>query len=235
MSVSVIRNQWRLLAVVGAVLFLYASVLVHLVQTWRVDENYSHELLIPLVIAYLLWNQRAALVNSVIKPSVFAGGSVILLSLFALWVGVAGAEFYLQRLSLVFIIAGVILYLRGADLLRMVWLPLRLLLLAIPIPAIILNQIAFPLQIFASRCAVSVMRVFDVPVLRQGNVIELVPLNSTQTRRLEVAEACSGIRSLMTLVNAPFSWPKSSVSTNSRDRPAQFRSTNASCLRGLFS
>jgi exosortase/archaeosortase family protein len=82
----------------------------------------------------------------------------------------------------------------------MLIVPLFLLLLAIPIPAIIFNKIAFPLQLFASRCAVSAMTFFDIPVLRQGNVIELMPLGARETKKLEVVEACSGIRSLMTLV-----------------------------------
>ena len=69
-----------------------------------------------------------------------------------------------------------------------------------PIPAIIFNKIAFPLQLFASRCAVWSMSMLGIPVLRQGNIIELKPLNSFDTKKLEVVEACSGIRSLMTLV-----------------------------------
>lgn len=78
--------------------------------------------------------------------------------------------------------------------------PLALLVLAVPIPAIIFNKIAFPLQLFASRCAVWAMRGFDIPVLRQGNVIEFLPFGANETKKLEVVEACSGIRSLMTLV-----------------------------------
>src|SRR5205085_10397558 len=75
-----------------------------------------------------------------------------------------------------------------------------LLFLALPIPAIIFNKIAFPLQLFASRCAVWAMRLFDIPVLRQGNIIELMPKGAHETKKLEVVEACSGIRSLMTLL-----------------------------------
>lgn len=78
--------------------------------------------------------------------------------------------------------------------------PLALLVLAVPIPAIIFNKIAFPLQLFASRCAVWAMGGFDIPVLRQGNVIEFLPFGANETKKLEVVEACSGIRSLMTLV-----------------------------------
>jgi exosortase/archaeosortase family protein len=105
-----------------------------------------------------------------------------------------------QRMSLVLMAAGVVIYFWGFRLLRLLLVPLFLLLLAIPIPAILFNKIAFPLQLFASRCAVSAMRLFDIPVLRQGNVIELMPRGARETKKLEVVEACSGIRSLMTLV-----------------------------------
>jgi exosortase/archaeosortase family protein len=146
------------------------------------------------------------------------GGAAILLALFALWTGVAGAELFMQRTSLVLMLAGVVVYFWGGHLLRLVWVPLSLLLLAIPIPAIVFNKIAFPLQLFASSCAVSSMRLFDIPVLRQGNVIELMPLNSVETKKLEVVEACSGIRSLMTLMTlavvfAYFSYPRSPSGT----------------------
>jgi len=106
----------------------------------------------------------------------------------------------MQRTSLVLILAGTVLYFWGFALLRLLLVPLFLLLLAIPIPAIIFNKIAFPLQLFASRCAVWAMMAFHIPVLRQGNVIELMPRGAIETKKLEVVEACSGIRSLMTLV-----------------------------------
>jgi exosortase/archaeosortase family protein len=117
-------------------------------------------------------------------------------------------------MSLVLLIAGTVIYFWGFRLLRLIWVPLGLLILAIPIPAILFNKIAFPLQLFASRCAVWSMSVLGIPVLRQGNIIELKPLNSFDTKKLEVVEACSGIRSLMTLVTlavvfAYFTHPRS--------------------------
>ena len=123
-----------------------------------------------------------------------------MLALLALFAGTAGAELFMQRISLVLMLAGIVIYFWGHHLLRFMLVPLGLLLLAIPIPAIIFNKVAFPLQIFASRCAVWSMTLFDIPVLRQGNVIELLPLGARQTKKLEVVEACSGIRSLMTLM-----------------------------------
>ncbi len=112
----------------------------------------------------------------------------------------AGAELYTQRLSLILLIAGITVYFWGFKLLQFLLVPLSLLFLAMPIPAIIFNKIAFPLQLFASRCAVWSMSMLGIPVLRQGNIIELKPLNSFDTKKLEVVEACSGIRSLMTLL-----------------------------------
>lgn len=213
MSVLTVKNVWRVLAVIAALIFVYASVLAKLSRDWWTDENYSHGLLIPFVIGYILWAEREKLRQGQYKPSMVWGGAAILLALFALWTGVAGAELFIQRTSLVLMLAGVVVYFWGVHLLRLVWVPLSLLLLAIPIPVIVLNKIAFPLQLFASSCAVSSMRLFDIPVLRQGNVIELMPLNSLETKKLEVVEACSGIRSLMTLMTlavvfAYFSYPQ---------------------------
>jgi len=108
--------------------------------------------------------------------------------------------------------------------------PLSLLILSIPIPQIVFNRIAFPLQLFASRCAVGAMSFFNIPVLRQGNIIELMPLGASEPKRLAVVEACSGIRSLMTLVTlavvyAYFTKPKvaqaSVCDSNAQSRTSQ--------------
>jgi exosortase/archaeosortase family protein len=131
-------------------------------------------------------------------------------------------------------LAGIVLYFWGFNLLRLLIVPLFLLLLAIPIPSIIFNKIAFPLQLFASRCAVWAMSMFDIPVLRQGNVIELMPLGARETKKLEVVEACSGIRSLMTLVTlavvfAYFTHPRS----DGPDEPNNPGSSNNAKLSSL--
>jgi exosortase len=193
------KNLWRALAICAAIVFAYATVLPKLGHNWWTDENYSHGLLIPFVIAYILWSQQKRLANELARPSTFWGLATVVCALFALWAGTAGAELFMQRISLVLILAGTVLYFWGFRILRLVVVPLGLLILAIPIPAIIFNKIAFPLQLFASRCAVWSMSLFDIPVLRQGNVIELMPLGAMETKKLEVVEACSGIRSLMTL------------------------------------
>ncbi|HEY0077640.1 MAG TPA: exosortase [Pyrinomonadaceae bacterium] len=197
---TVPRNLWKPLLVAAAIAFVYAGVLLKLGRFWWDDPNYSHGLLIPFIIGYIIWTERERLSQMQSHPSVVWGALMIACALFMLWAGTAGAELFVQRSSLLLMLAGVAVYFRGFRLLKMLFVPLLLLALAIPIPAIIFNKVAFPLQLFASRCAVWAMRQFDIPVLRDGNVIELMPLNSHVTKKLEVVEACSGIRSLMTLV-----------------------------------
>ena len=200
MSVPATKRLWQGIAISFAIVFAYATVLVKLVHDWWNDENYSHGLLIPFIIGYIIWTQREKLARVPVKSSTFLGGVAVILGLFGLWAGVAGAELYTQRLSLLVLLVGTVIYFRGVRLLRFLLVPFGLLFLALPIPAIVFNKIAFPLQLFASRCAVWSMSLLGIPVLRQGNIIELKPLNSFDTKKLEVVEACSGIRSLMTLI-----------------------------------
>ena len=216
-------NLWKIVALSCALAFAYATVLKKLGNDWWYDENYSHGLLIPIIIGYILWSQRERFALTVCSSNVLLGMAAVSLALLALWAGTAGAELFIQRLSLVLMLAGVVLYFWGFRLLQLLVVPLFLLLLSIPIPSIIFNKIAFPLQLFASRCAVWSMGLFDIPVLRHGNVIELMPLGASETKRLEVVEACSGIRSLMTLVTlaavfAYFTHPRNDGSGGGADK-----------------
>lgn len=197
---AVPRKYFQPIAIAIALAFLYFTVIVKLANDWWHDENYSHGLLIPFVIAFILWQERKSFVDSKSAPSRWVGAIGIGAALCALWAGTAGAELFVQRASLVLILACIVIYFFGLRLMRVVAVPLVLLVLAIPIPQIIFNRIAFPLQLFASRCAVAAMSFFSIPVLRQGNVIELMPLGASEPKKLAVVEACSGIRSLMTLV-----------------------------------
>jgi len=187
------RTSWALLAVLGAGAWLYFGVLSGLVNDWARDDNYSHGFLIVPLAGYFAWERRGALRAAGARPSTI-GLLVVLGSLAMLVAGILGAEFFLSRLSIIGTLLGTVLFLYGWEHLRVLAFPLAFLLLMIPIPAIIFNQIAFPLQLFASRFGVGVMELVNVPVLREGNVIVLA--NTT----LEVAEACSGIRSLISLL-----------------------------------
>src|SRR5262249_33085011 len=145
------------------------------------------------VAAYFTWQRRDALRRAPLRPSslglvLLATGILLLLA------GLLGAELFLSRVSLVFVLTGAVLFVLGWSHLRILAFPLAMLLLMIPIPSIIFNQIAFPLQLFASRVGEAAISAANIPVLREGNVLVLANTS------LEVAEACSGIRSLVSLI-----------------------------------
>jgi exosortase D (VPLPA-CTERM-specific) len=189
------------LAVAAAFVFLYSNVLVKLGIDWWSDENYSHGMLIPFVIALILWKEWPAIRNSADQHgSKRLGGAMCGLAILLLFAGTLGAELFTTRISLAVMLAAIVIYLFGTKILQFLAVPFALLVLAIPIPQIIFNRIAFPLQIWASQMAVWGIRLFDLPTVRSGNVIDILPRGSTQPISLEVVEACSGIRSLMTLV-----------------------------------
>lgn len=197
---SFLRRFWQPLILALVIAFLYAAVLPRLVQTWWTDENYSHGLLVPFVIAYIIWTEKENWLNLEKRPAFFGGLGLIVAAILLLLVGTLGAEIFTQRVSLVVLLAGIGVYCYGWLALRFLSLPLALLFLAIPIPTILFNQLAFPLQLLATDLAVWTVRLFAVPVVKFGNIIEVLPQGAIQTVNFEVVEACSGIRSLMTLV-----------------------------------
>ncbi|HEU5411254.1 MAG TPA: exosortase A [Candidatus Acidoferrales bacterium] len=175
------------------VLLLYGAILKALVLDWWTDPNYGHGFLVPVFSAFVLWKERQRLAQTKMKPANF-GIFVMLAAIGILLVGSLGAELFSTRCSLLVLLGGIVLFLAGWGMLRAIFFPLSFLVLMIPIPVLIYNQITFPLQLMASRFATFWLQLINVPVLREGNLI-ILP-NYT----LEVVDACSGIRSLMTLI-----------------------------------
>ena len=184
---------WAPVVLLGALLLvLYHSIAVKLVTDWYELPDFSHGFLIPFFAAFLLWDKRHQLRHTAIAPN-WAGASLVVLGLFELLVGVFGADLFLQRTSFILVVAGLVWTLLGKAMLGRLKFVLFVLLLAIPFPTILFNQITFPLQLMASRLASDLLQLVGVPVLQEGNIIQLPAMP------LEVAEACSGIRSLMSL------------------------------------
>src|SRR6185437_2484386 len=178
----------------GALAIVYAPVLVGLFADWYSNPNYSHGFIIPFAVAFIVWQQRARLRAIPARPSHW-GLALALLSQAEYLVGYLGAEYFLQRTSLLLLIAGGIVYVFGWKHLRLQMFSLTLLLLAIPLPQLMFNAVAFPLQLLASTWAAGLLTMCGIPVFRQGNIL-LLP-----QRALDVAEACSGIRSLFSLIS----------------------------------
>jgi exosortase len=179
-------------ALVAALIWTYWLVLPGLVAQWWNEQEYSHGFLIPFVSGYLVWAKRDVLRATAVRPTAWGLG-VMVFALAIYVTGIVGADLFLQRVSLVLMIAGGVLYVVGRPVLREVLFPLGFLLLMIPLPGIIFNSIAFPLQLLAAQLASSIMEACGVLVFREGNVMHLAAVS------LDVEEACSGIRSLVSL------------------------------------
>jgi exosortase D (VPLPA-CTERM-specific) len=190
---------------------LYLDIIIRLVQDWLTDDNYSHGFLIVPLALFFIWKRRKELMATSRQPNNL-GLVVVVGSLVVLSVGLLGSELFLTRISLVGALSGTVLFLYGWQWLRVLAFPLSFLLFMIPIPRIVFDQIVFPLQLLASQLAEIALSIMGVPVLREGNLIVLA--HST----LEVAEACSGIRSLVSLLALTVAYgylndPRTSVRT----------------------
>jgi exosortase len=189
------RRGTLLAAAAAAATFtlLFWPVLTRLVAQWAADENYSHGFLIFPLALWFAWDRRHRASAVPVRPSRWglAGAMGSLLMLFA---GVLGAELFLTRIAMLGMLASAVVFLFGWGHLRVMAFPIGFLLLMVPLPGIVFNQIAFPLQLIASQAGQLTLGALDIPVMRQGNLIILAET------RLEVAEACSGIRSLVSLL-----------------------------------
>ena len=176
-----------------AFLALYYPFIVTMVQDWGSNDNYSHGYLIPFISAYMIYALRDKL-NTMARVPNNWGLALIAIGLAQLFVAKIGVEFFLQRTSIIVVLFGLALFLMGTKVTKAIWLPLIYLIYMVPLPAIIWNRIAFPMQLFASGITEQVVQLLGIPIFREGNVLHLA-----QTT-LEVIDACSGLRSLMTML-----------------------------------
>lgn len=178
---------------------LYAPVFPDLFADWWNDPNYSHGFLVPVFSAFWAWQQKEHL-RTLPHTGSWFGLVLLLTGIGAFLLGDIGAEDFLTRSSFIVILAGLILFHLGSAVFRALLFPLGFLFFMVPLPAIIFNAIAFPLQGLAARNATFMLDTIGVPVLRDGNVIHLSEIT------LGVTEACSGIRSLVSLLALAVAW-----------------------------
>jgi len=183
----------HLLFLVIAIGAAYASVIPAMVEDWYNDPNYSHGFLVPVISAYFLSQNWSELKLTPLRPSnigllVITGGLLLLV------LGHIGTEYFTMRASLVVLLAGIVLYWFGWGILRLASLPIAFLIFMVPLPYIVYDSLAFPLKLLVTNASVSVLKILSLPVVSEGNRIMFPQVV------LQVVDACSGLRSLMSLV-----------------------------------
>ncbi len=185
---------WLAWAVVlGLLVWVYAPHVAGMVANWWRDPNYSHGFLVPLISAYLIWRQRKELAETVKKPN-YLGLAVVVAGLLVLVLGQLAHEFYLRRISLIPVMWGLVLLAWGWRVARRLIFAFAYLILMVPLPYLLYDAVAFPLRLVAAKIAAWGIRLFGIPVFLEGNVIHLPNLV------MNVVDACSGIRSLISLL-----------------------------------
>lgn len=187
------QYRWHWLVLVVLLGITYRNVIPAMVADWSHDPNYSHGFLVPFISGYFVWQCWPQLKALPVRPSMM-GLVGVMAGLSLLIVGYAGTEYYSMRVSLVVVMAGTILFWYGWAVFRLLALPLAFLLFMVPLPYIVYDAIAFPLKLMVAKFSVISLKGMGIVVLREGNIIRF-----PQTV-LEVADACSGLRSLMSLL-----------------------------------
>lgn len=179
--------------IVACLVLLYFRVLQGLVSDWIHMPDFSHGFLIPIVSFYFVYERRKEL--SALSPSTAWGGiGLIVLGILFFLLGNLATEFFTMRFSMLVVLGGIVLFLLGKEFFKTLLFPIVFLIFMIPIPSVLMDRITFPMQLFASKVAAKSLYLIGIPALREGNIILLANTS------LEVAEACSGIRSLISLL-----------------------------------
>jgi exosortase D (VPLPA-CTERM-specific) len=201
MTAVPVRMQWPrhleivlvAAALILAVTMAFGDALLEAAKRWREQEEYSHGFLIPAVTAWVLWTRRNALAASIGPPS-WIGLAAVLLATLLHVVGGLGAIFLLSQVGMILALLGIVLCIGGVTLLRVTFIPLAFLIFAIPLPYFLDSELSWRLQLLSSELGVVFMRALQIPVFLEGNVIDL------GSYKLQVVEACSGLRYLYPLL-----------------------------------
>ena len=181
-----------LFATALAFAIVFAQPMAKLARDWWIEPDAGHGLLLAPLAVYLAW-KRGIVPNATGQRAL--GFAILVVSMLLRYGGGLASELFTIRASLIGTILGLIIFWLGLRQIRHSWLAVSLMILAVPLPVVVLSSIAFPLQLQASRMGAALLEWRHIPVLLQGNVIHL------PGRTLFVTEACSGLRSLAALLS----------------------------------
>ena len=177
-------------------LILWAAVFIpvypDLIHTWLNHSNNSHGLLVPLISLYFIWQKKDKLRLTTTSNSNWGAG-ILIISIVLYLLSYAGAVTVISRAMIVCSLIGLVLFTLGTNFFKLIAFPLFFLLFMVPVPDSIVGIVALPLQLFATNISAFIIEAISIPVYKEGNMLYFA-----QTQ-LEVAEACSGIRSIMAL------------------------------------
>jgi exosortase len=188
-----LKASWPwLIATFAAFAFTYYAIFIGLWQDWSTDDNYSHGFLVPLVSAYFLYTRREDILSVEINPSLLGAG-LLLIGVLQYMAGYIAVEYFTMRTSIIPVLCGIVLLFMGFRALKALALPILYLIFMIPVPYIIYNSISFSLKLYVTEISVAIIKLMGVVVLNDGNILHFPDVT------LEVADACSGMRSLISL------------------------------------
>lgn len=164
-----------------------------LAKVWWQSEDYSHGFFVPPLFFYIVWIKREKLQQQEIRPN-WAGLAIVLVSLLAYILGHFAEIRTLTSLSMIACLMGIVFYLLGPGIFKELVFPFFLLFFMVPIPAQIYARLTIPLQLMVTKVSALAGEIIGIPVYRTGNILESPGLS------LQVVEACSGMRSILTLL-----------------------------------
>lgn len=191
------KNYFFILVSFILVSSLYWNVFSDLIMIWDSKEEYSHGYMIPFVALYFLWLQKDLILSKKFTPSYLG----VILSVFAIaiyFIGIVGDTYSLLRFSFIFLLIGLALSICGFKVTRLILIPIFLLIFSFPLPPVVQAGLTSKLQLISSQLGVSFIRACEIPVFLEGNVIDL------GNYKLQVVEACSGLRYLFPLMSLAF-------------------------------
>lgn len=183
------ENKYKIGILALLTIILFGPVFIELFDVWSNNEDYSHGFFVIPISLYIAWGKRDEILIATLKSS-WVGLPLLICGAFAYLVALLVRFHSLTYLSMMMIIVGILLFLGGWRLIKILFLPVVFLLFMFPIPTAYYILITNPLKLMITKISMNLIYLLGIPVYREGNILYLA------TTSLEVAEACSGIRSL---------------------------------------